>query len=197
MEESREEREVIIRFKAGEENAFHWLYGKYAAVLRYFAAKYISDPDTVEDVVQDAFVNLWERRKGFESEVSIKSWLYKSVRNDCLNVLRHQQVHQKYSLYEQDKDHSESFLDHVFEAEVFKILLSVFNELPPACRQVYKMSLEGMKHEEIARKLNISVNTVKKHKNNANHFLQSRLKDILIYMLIFIRKLSVKNNGLK
>ena len=176
----KNEQEIVACFKAGQEDAFHRLYEKYAPVLRYFAAKYLSDSAAIDDVVQDAFVDLWEKRRDFGTETGIRSWLYKAVRNACLNVLRHRQVQEKFFVQEQLQEHSESFLERVFEAEVFEMLLSAFNELSPACRSVYKMSLEGMKHEEIARELNISVNTVKKHKNNANHFLQNRLKDIII-----------------
>lgn len=140
---------------------------------------------------------LCEQRDKFETEFAVRSWLYKSIRNDCLNLLRHQQVYERYSAQEQQKEQAESFLESMFEAEVFEMLLSAFNELPPVCRQVYKLSLEGMKHKEIAQKLNISVNTVKKHKNNANHFLQNRLKDILIYLLLSVYPSNVKNNIVK
>ena len=66
----------------------------------------------------------------------------------------------------------------------FQFLLGVFNELPPACREVYRLSLEGKKHEEIAEILQITVNTVKKHKNNANHYMRERLKHILSLLVL-------------
>ena len=80
-------------------------------------------------------------------------------------------------------DDSESFLDQILESEIFQALLSVFDELSPACKEVYQLSLDGCSHEEIARKLNISVNTVKKHKNNANHYMKERLKNVLSILL--------------
>ena len=83
----------------------------------------------------------------------------------------------------QEGDDSESFLDQILESEIFQALLSVFDELSPACKEVYQMSLDGNSHEEIARKLNISVNTVKKHKNNANHYMKERLKNVLSILL--------------
>ena len=83
----------------------------------------------------------------------------------------------------------ESFLDELLEAEIFGELLEAFNALPPACREVYRLSLEGKPHEEIAELLNISINTIKKHKNNANHFMRKRLKHLLVveYLLLIDR----------
>ena len=110
----------------------------------------------------------------------MKAYLYKAVRNDCLNLMRHQQVEDKYArrVVTEGED-SESFLDRILESEIFQTLSDVFNELPPACKEVYQMSLDGKSHEEIAQTLNISVNTVKKHKNNANHYMRERLKNVL------------------
>ena len=89
----------------------------------------------------------------------------------------------------------ESFLDELLEAEIFGELLEAFNALPPACREVYRLSLEGKPHEEIAELLNISIITIKKHKNNANHFMRKRLKHLLVveYLLLIDRLTDLLN----
>ncbi|MEY8593625.1 RNA polymerase sigma-70 factor [Butyricimonas hominis] len=178
------EVDIIQEFARGGEKAFRVLYDRYVVALRYFAAKYVTDEDVIEDVVQDAFVALWEKRMEFRVENAVKAYLYKAVRHDCLNLLRHRQVENKYAeRMIREGDDSESFLDQILESEIFQALLSVFDELSPACKEVYQMSLDGNSHEEIARKLNISVNTVKKHKNNANHYMKERLKNVLSILL--------------
>ena len=178
------EVDIIQEFARGGEKAFRVLYDRYVIALRYFAAKYVTDEDVIEDVVQDAFVALWEKRMEFRVENAVKAYLYKAVRHDCLNLLRHRQVENKYAeRMIREGDDSESFLDQILESEIFQALLSVFDELSPACKEVYQMSLDGNSHEEIARKLNISVNTVKKHKNNANHYMKERLKNVLSILL--------------
>ena len=168
--------DIIQEFARGGERAFRVLYDRYAVALRYFAAKYLNEDTMIDDVVQDAFVDLWEKR----ADYAVKAYLYKAVRNDCLNLMRHQQVEDKYAkrVVTEGED-SESFLDRILESEIFQTLSDVFNELPPACKEVYQMSLDGKSHEEIAQTLNISVNTVKKHKNNANHYMRERLKNVL------------------
>ena len=174
------EVDIIQEFARGGESAFRVLYDRYAVALRYFAAKYLNEDTMIDDVVQDAFVDLWEKRADFRGEYAVKAYLYKAVRNDCLNLMRHQQVEDKYARrVVMEGEDSESFLDRILESEIFQTLSDVFNELPPACKEVYQMSLDGKSHEEIAQMLNISVNTVKKHKNNANHYMRERLKNIL------------------
>ena len=179
-----EEVDIILEFARGEEKAFRVLYDRYAVALRYFAAKYVSDEDVIEDILQDAFVALWEKRTEFCVENAVKAYLYKVVRHGCLNLIRHKQVENKYAeKILQEGDEAESFLDQILESEIFQVLLTVFDELSPACKEVYRMSLNGDSHEEIARKLNISINTVKKHKNNANHYMKERLKNVLSLLL--------------
>lgn len=174
--------DIIVRFAAGQESAFRTLYEKYVPALRYFAAKYMEDDAVIDDVVQDVFVCLWEKRADFSTENSLKSFLYTSVKNSCLNMIRHRGVKDRYVEVSLREEQQEFFLEHILEAEMFELLLSVFNELPPACREVYRLSLEGKTHEEIAGQLQITVNTVKKHKNNANHYMRERLKHVLSFL---------------
>lgn len=103
--------------------------------MRYFATCIIKDRlpqlHSVDDIVQDAFVALWERRQAFASERSVKAFLYTAVRNSCLNLLRHQDVRQRYTNSAARGGVQESFLDELLEAEIFGELLETFNALPP------------------------------------------------------------------
>lgn len=179
------DEDIIRRFAQGDERAFRVLYDRYAAGLRYFASKYVDDDAEIEDIVQDAFVALWEKRADFREETSVKAYLYQAARNDCLNLKRHRKVREAYAeQVMQAGEEGESFLDRMLEAEVYTALKEVFEELPPACKTVYRMSLNGMSHEEIAEELHITVNTVKKHKNNANHYMKERLKRVLSLFIL-------------
>ena len=175
----------VALFRTGDERVFQGIYEQYAPALRFFAFKYLADKESVDDVVQDAFVALWEKRADFTVENAIKAYLYRVVQRTCLNVLRHQKAKERYvGAFQPEED--PSFLDNVLETEVFQAVRGVFEELTPACKAVYKMSLEGMSHEEISEKLQITVNTVKKHKNNANHYMRERLKHVLEMMVLFL-----------
>ena len=166
------------------DKAFRYLYDKYASTLRYFSAKYVDDDATIEDVVQDAFLNLWEKRNEFKTESTIKAYLYKIVRSFSVDTIRRRNIANRYAekivLEEEDQ---EFFLENIVESEVFQMIQTVFNELSPSCREVYQLSLHGKSHEEISQLLDISINTVKKHTNNANHYMRERLKHVLSIFL--------------
>lgn len=180
------ERQLTTDYFWDQDNnqAFRYLYNKYAATLRYFAAKYVDDDDTIEDVIQDAFLNLWEKRNEFKTENTIKAYLYKIVRSFSVDTIRRRNIANRYAeKMILEKDDQEFFLENIVESEVFQMIQAVFNELSPACREVYQLSLHGKSHEEISQLLNISVNTVKKHKNNANHYMRERLKHVLSFLV--------------
>ena len=166
------------------DKAFRYLYDKYASTLRYFSAKYVDDDATIEDVVQDAFLNLWEKRNEFKTESTIKAYLYKIVRSFSVDTIRRRNIANRYAeKIVLEKEDQEFFLENIVESEVFQMIHTVFNELSPSCREVYQLSLHGKSHEEISQLLDISINTVKKHKNNANHYMRERLKHVLSILL--------------
>lgn len=165
------------------DKAFRYLYDKYASTLRYFSAKYVDDDTTIEDVVQDAFLNLWEKRNEFKTESTIKAYLYKIVRSFSVDTIRRRNIANRYAeKIVLEKEDQEFFLENIVESEVFQMIQTVFNELSPSCREVYQLSLHGKSHEEISQLLDISINTVKKHKNNANHYMRERLKHVLSFL---------------
>lgn len=165
------------------DKAFRYLYDKYASTLRYFSAKYVDDDATIEDVVQDAFLNLWEKRNEFKTESTIKAYLYKIVRSFSVDTIRRRNIANRYAeKIVLEKEDQEFFLENIVESEVFQMIQTAFNELSPSCREVYQLSLHGKSHEEISQLLDISINTVKKHKNNANHYMRERLKHILSFL---------------
>ena len=126
------------------DKAFRYLYDKYASTLRYFSAKYVDDDATIEDVVQDAFLNLWEKRNEFKTESTIKAYLYKIVRSFSVDTIRRRNIANRYAeKIVLEKEDQEFFLENIVESEVFQMIQTVFNELSPACREVYQLSLHG------------------------------------------------------
>ena len=177
------ENTIIHRFASGSEAVFQEIYRKYVRRLRFFANKYLPDREQAEDVLQEAFISLWENRSRISNEASLKSFLYTGVRNRCLNILRHEETRRKYAGRAIPGEEAD-FTADVVETELYDMVRRVFEELPPASRQVYRMSLEGKKYTEIAEELGISINTVKKYKNNANKYMRGRFGDINFYSIL-------------
>ena len=101
----------------------------------------------------------------------------------CLTYIRDTQRKEAQLAAYEPEYCEESFINQIIESEVYALVNEVFEELSPASREVYMKSLEGKSHKEIAEELNIAINTIKKHKNNANHYLRARLEKLLCLMV--------------
>lgn len=162
------------------------LFNTYYLRLSYFAFKMLDDKAGAEDVAQDAFVKYWTRRGEFPNETTAKTYLYITVRNACLNILRHEGVEKKY-LEQQDKtktQEEEKGLSQIIESEVLGEIHKAIEDLPPGCRQVLKLAyFEKLKNDEIASLLQVSINTVKTQKARALQLLRIKL-DIGAFLLV-------------
>lgn len=174
--------------KAAFEDIFN---GNYANMV-YFSFNIIKDKREAEDIVQEAFLNYWNRKHEVSQDLTaIKSFLYTAVKNASLNVLRHQKVIKKFQdqlpqILVDDK----SIVNAIIQAEVISKIHNALESLPPGCRQISRMSyLDDKNNHEIALELGISVNTVKTQKQRAMQLLRQKLTpEILsIFLLLFLK----------
>ncbi len=167
---------IIRHINRGKKSAFKDLFDHYFNPLAAFGYKYVSDPDIVEDMVQEVFITCWEKRKDFNHINALKSFLYTSIRNKCLNHLKHQAVQKKHEnalIYELESDHH--YTNHVIEEETFNLLHDEIKDLPRSAQEIMMLALNGLKNQEIADELNISLNTVKTQKKIAYSKLKDRM----------------------
>ena len=177
----------IQSFKKGDPAAFRGVFELHYKRICAFGYRYIPDASTVEDIIQDVFLSLWERKKDFEHPDSIKSFLYTTARNKCLNHLKHKKVIRKHEasiIKELESD--QFFIGHVIEEEVFHQLHSEIKMLPEASQKIMILSLKGKKIKEIAQQLGISENTVKTQKKLAYAKLRTKLSFDLKGILLSI-----------
>lgn len=182
-----QEKDVIERLRNGERTAFELLFQFYYPGLVIYATQFAVDRLQAEDIVQNLFVRLWEKRQRVQLVDSLKSYLFTSVRNSCLNTLKHQKVENKY--VEQLYDLSEKNLLYqpnlYIASELQEIILGAIDKLPERCREVFVMSrLEQMKNDEIAEKLDLSKRTVETHISHALKILRVELKDYLPLLIL-------------
>lgn len=182
-----EQDQLIRNIRRGDRNAFRAVFNQYFNTLCSFSFKYLEDKDEVQDLVQDAFITLWEKRKDFEHMLALKSYLYTSVRNKCLNILKHrsvQQKHEKALVYELESE--QYFENQVIAEEAFNRLYQEIQLLPQASREIMLLALNGMKNPEIGEELGISVNTVKTQKKIAYAKLKEKLGSFVEILLILL-----------
>jgi RNA polymerase sigma-70 factor (family 1) len=159
------------------------------AGLCFFALKMIGNNSDAEDIVQDCFIRLWKREGGVFAGENWKAFLYQSVRNACLNTLRHTEVEKGLASKEITKTvvNEETPLDLIIRSEMIGKIHKAVETLPPGCRQVLKLSyFESLKNEEIAKSLGVSINTVKTQKARGLKLLQTRLGRSVWYFFLFM-----------
>ena len=150
--------------------------------------QYLPDEDAVLDLMQDLWLKIWERKETRIKETAFRSYLYQALYRSILNYMKHDAIVKEYAEKSPDdreeQEKAQEATHRIIEAEIYQALNRVFDELPDACRRVYAASLEGKSQKEIAEEFSISINTVKKHINNANHYMKGRLKDFWEFLLL-------------
>ena len=149
-----------------------------------FATKYLKDQELAEDLVQDVIYDLWKQRQNLPELSSLKSWLFVSVRNRCINHLEHEKVEQKYFQLN-DETKTDFFLQQLIEEEVYIALKKAIDDLPSKIRQVYYGVLNGQTNAEIASVLGISEEAVKAYRKRGKKILRFYLNDLLSLFLLF------------
>ncbi len=188
MQELKED--INLRIAQGDVDAYEELYRLYYYALCRFASNYLGDDAQAEDIVQDTLLKLWEQRTRFAEITNIKSYLYLSVKNTCLNQLTHQKVVAKHA----DSVSNEINLllleatDNAFDDEdpsLEEQVINAISNLPKQCGEVFKMKyLDGKRTNEIAENFNISPRTVNAHIYNALKSLRNHFKDITILLIL-------------
>ncbi|MDX9881044.1 MAG: RNA polymerase sigma-70 factor [Prolixibacteraceae bacterium] len=182
------DEELITKIKLGDENAFRMLYEKYCRQLIRFAASYLPDISDAEEIIQNVFVELWERREQLDPERFVKNYLYRVTVNKVYNHLKRKVVERKYL---QCLDVLETNTINEAEKKIYREELAgavnhLLDRLPEQQRVIFYLSRwEGLSHKEIADQLQISVRTVENQVYRAVKYIRENIKtDHLVVFLI-------------
>lgn len=168
---------------------FDKIYVIYYSRMYRFAKEYVLSGDEAENIVQDVFLMLWEKREVLEIQVSLVSYLFSLVKNKCLDYLRHKEIESKYQKEFCAKRYSLELLNQAFSSdeEIEEIVTTAVNKLPLRCREIFiKSRIEGKKNREIADELKISLSTVENQMTIALNKLRISLKDYLPLLLFLL-----------
>ena len=164
------------------------MFNTYYSRLCFYAYKITNNQESSKDLVQDVFLKYHSKRAEFSSELAIKNFLYLAVKNACLNFLRHDLVEKKFAESQVETALvQEEVLTHIIKAEVLVLIKQTIETLPEGCRTVLKLAFfEGLKNEQIALELGISINTVKTQKQRALQLMRLKLSDKAYLLLLFL-----------
>lgn len=176
-------REQILQ---NDTNAFKLIYEYWYGGMCLYAGRFVYDSQAAEDVVQQVLINVWDQRYKLQEVRSLKAYLLRMIYNSCMNYLDHQKVVNK---------HKEAALQQLNEMELRCIeesetdhseIIKALDTLPERNREVFRLHyFEGLKHKEIAAKLNISDRTVETHIVKGLRKLRTLLKkNVHIFLLL-------------
>ena len=168
---------------------FNTCFRTYYQTMCHFAYGYLKDSLKAEDVVQLVFVKIIDNSELLgASEELVKNYLYKAVRNACLNEIKLGEIHQTIlSRIQQDKLNEDNLIFHIIRSEIYQEIMKAVKELPPRCQHVFELAFIAQKtNEEIAEELHLSVNTVRVQKNKAKQVLQLKLKELYPLVLFVL-----------
>jgi RNA polymerase sigma-70 factor (ECF subfamily) len=178
-----EEKTVFGKIRNNDEAAFKLIFNSYYSSLCHYALQFINDREHSEEVVQELFVKIWEKRETLNVEISLRHYLFRSVRNQCLNLLQHEKIRKLHAEKLKDALLSEDAPGDYFISQemILKIEESV-NSLPEKRREIFRLSREeGLKYREIAEKLHISIKTVEIQMGLALKSLREKLRVFVFF----------------
>ena len=183
-----DDKTIVKQLKEGEEGAYRHLFDVHYIPMCNVAFVLLKDKFLAESIAGDVIFRLWEKRKEIDIQTSLRAYLIRSVRNRCINYLNQEYVlRESVSLSTDELSVSEGLpgnrqqhpLDILIEKELEEKVTLAVRKLPKETRTVFEMSrFDGLKYNEIAEKLGISVNTVKYHIKNALARLSGVVKNM-------------------
>jgi len=170
---------------------FEKLFREHFTALCYFAQKYLGDIDSSKEIVHNVFIKIWENREEFDWEKPAKSYLFTSVYNRSLNLIRDNRkfVSSDTPDFKYESIDNSEFSNSMEVAELEGRIKLALSKLPEKCREVFELNrFEGKKYAEIAVQLSISVKTVEAQMSKALKVLKEELKDYIYIFIVFLLK---------
>ena len=154
--------QVFKRIKSGDYEAFKLLFDCYYSVLCNYSLKFIDEHFIADDIVQEVFIKIWEKRKTIVITSSVKSYLYTAVKNKCLNRLKSEFTRTEYLKHYSAQENIIVDYSEIEQEEFRNFLFQCIEKLPPRCKDVFLQSrFSELKQEMIAKSMNIALKTVK------------------------------------
>ncbi|WP_430812272.1 MULTISPECIES: RNA polymerase sigma-70 factor [unclassified Carboxylicivirga] len=183
---------LLEGLKNDDEPSFKVIYNMYFSRLFYFVLEFVPLEDLAENIVQDTFFTLWDKRHQLRDNSELGAYLFTVAKNNCLYRLRSQRYQRKlfdnsYCIHEIELNievlSSLDSSEYTF-TEIERIIQQTLLELPPQCRNVFTLSrFENFKNREIAEQLSISEKVVEKHISKGLKLFRKALKDYLPFVI--------------
>lgn len=185
------DQKILFHLSQGDVNAFDFLYQKYFSKLYGAVYKRLQNRELTEEIVQELFVSLWERRAVLSISTTIEAYLFSSVKYLVIAQYKKNNLFEQYTSNTEKDTKDENFTE---QAVSFDELNDAYQKalliLPERCREVFLLKRNGLSQREISEQLDISEKTVENQMTKALKMLREALKD---YTMIIILLKSIWN----
>lgn len=172
--------ETLEALRNGDHKAFERVFLAYFSIIRTFVFSYVKSEADAEELTEELFVSLWCNRKAIDTSKSFHAFMHTLARNSAINFLKHKTIHSVYLDSTSTVEESYTSEDDMIARETALLVDMAVEKMPAQRKQVYLLSRkEGLSHEDIAARLNISRRNVESH-------LSLALKDIRKAILSFL-----------
>lgn len=181
------EKDLIRKLNAGDEMAFSHLFSVYKNQVFYYCVRYVEEKEIAEDLTQDIFLIIWNKRESINADIPFSTFLYTVTRNLIYDTFRMLNTRSRIYrvLLKNAVDYTQEVEEALEEKNMQELLQQALDSLTKRQKEVYVLSREkGLSHKEIAQKLNISIYTVQDH-------IKDALEKIRTYLLKYIEIYSV------
>jgi RNA polymerase sigma-70 factor (family 1) len=182
------EKDIVQRLKSGEVQAFDEIYNLYSKRIYRFAYSFLKTKVNAEEIVQEVFLRVWEKRAKINKYYSFKAFLFTVSHNIIIDNFRENLKEQKYVEFLKENAvvfHSDTEMSMEY-SELNKMYWDAIDLLPERRRLIFKLHrIEGLSYSEISQKLNISNKTVENQMSSALKFLKEKLGSYFLSALLF------------
>ena len=181
----RENRDIsLIKLANKDREHFEYIFHSYSEGLVRFAEGYVFDRNEAEDIVQNLFVSLWDNADKIKINTSLKSYLYQSTKNRCLNFIRDLNIRDKHNVMYLEAVISSANLDIARQEVLYEKLERALETLPERMLEIFKLKyVEGKKIAEICEELEVTENTVKTQLKRAKLRITQFMTPLIILII--------------
>lgn len=175
-----DEKKLLSQVAAGDRNAFTTLYTQWVDGLYRFIFLFTKSKEETEEVLQDTFIKMWEKREKLAEVESFKNYLFRAAKNNLISNVRRMQIKHRVlsEIKRRQNVYGESTNDVVDYKAYYKIVRQAIEQLPPKRKLIFRMNVEnGLSHDEIASELNVSKSFVKGQVYKAYDFVRQYLSE--------------------
>ena len=174
----KQDKELVELLTGGSHEALGELYARYRKQLMYYCKQYMRNEVDAEDIVQDVFLRIWERRHFLNPELSFSGFMQTLAKNCITDKFRHLDVHSRYvqNRFVNGTDLTNETEDAVIDSNYMELLNELIERLPQGQKEIFRLSrMEGLTHQEIAELLQTPAENVRKQVSRAT----KKMKDLL------------------